>query len=466
MKVQSKRFKPRVKYRLSAMLVWVGVFAALGVTTLLLTKAETPGGGKSLPCDGGNGVYVYQEKNYQGLCDRFIGDSALPFSWNVNNDAASSIKIVGPLQTALYVDGNCNGAITHLRSSDSDLSDNEIGDNQLSSLRVAGSAATIATGYCVDSDGSYNVSGGLFSVSWQDLSDGYKDLAVDITPENSDSDFYFFATQAFFKDCSGPPDDCGFYTGIQTYGARQQAKNAIFSIWGATSGTPGPGATGNLFDGEGTGYSVSLPYNWQLGHTYRTHVYTSQTTSPIGQWSASVKDVTTGIETLIGTINVAANGRHDSIINPVNFHERYYGGPDTPCATVPTSKVSFTNATASNGTVKSKGWLSDNYNGVMSMTECQNRIWHVDTPSGATSNVGVDRPSDVPFVARTTGPPKVPASLKKCDFNNDTKVDSNDLFILLANINKIVTANAKGDCNGNAKTDTNDLFILLAAYGS
>jgi hypothetical protein len=38
-----KKFKPDSKYSFKLMLLWVGVFAAIGVTTLLLTRAATPG---------------------------------------------------------------------------------------------------------------------------------------------------------------------------------------------------------------------------------------------------------------------------------------------------------------------------------------------------------------------------------------------------------------------------------------
>ena len=65
-------------------------------------------------------------------------------------------------------------------------------------------------------------------------------------------------------------------------------------------------------------------------------------------------------------------------------------------------------------------------------------------------------------VSNTATPPP---TVKKCDFNHDNLVDTNDLFILLANFNNTVPANTKGDCNNDTKVDTNDLFILLGVYG-
>jgi Bacterial Ig domain/Fibronectin type III domain len=58
-----------------------------------------------------------------------------------------------------------------------------------------------------------------------------------------------------------------------------------------------------------------------------------------------------------------------------------------------------------------------------------------------------------------------PPTAKKCDFNNDTFVDTNDLFILLANFNKTVPSGTKGDCSADGTVDINDLFLLLGLYG-
>lgn len=358
-------------------------------------------------CDGSDGVYLYVDASYGGTCSRFTSDSALPFTWAVGNDTVSSVKIIGAYQTAVYVDGYCQGGVTTLTSNDPDLSDNEVTDNNVSSLRVAAAGATMATGFCSD-NGQYNVMGGLFAVDWDGLSAGYKSLEVDMQPLVNDTDNYFFATQGYFKNCSGP--DCGFYAGMQTYGSLQKKKIAIFSVWGGLSGTPGAGGNGNPFSGEGSGYSVSVPYAWVLGHNYRTRIYTTQQRNPISQWTATITDLNTNRTTTIGTIRTAADNRHNLINDPINFHERY-AGPDATCPTVPVSKVKFSNATANTGSIKSPSWTSDNYNGIMSQAECQNYIWHQNDYNGVSSNVGIIRPSNIPYVqtsygTRTTPPKK------------------------------------------------------------
>ena len=79
----------------------------------------------------------------------------------------------------------------------------------------------------------------------------------------------------------------------------------------------------------------------------------------------------------------------------------------------------------------------------------------------AAGNVGTSTSVTITISNSTTPPPVT----KKCDFNNDTFVDSNDLFILLANFNKTVPPGTRGDCNSSGMVDNNDLFILLAGYG-
>lgn len=56
-------------------------------------------------------------------------------------------------------------------------------------------------------------------------------------------------------------------------------------------------------------------------------------------------------------------------------------------------------------------------------------------------------------------------ALQSCDINKSGTVDTNDLFILLANFGKTVPTGTNGDCNKTGSVDINDLFILLAQFG-
>lgn len=77
----------------------------------------------------------------------------------------------------------------------------------------------------------------------------------------------------------------------------------------------------------------------------------------------------------------------------------------------------------------------------------------------------------VPLTAQATATVTVnqvvtPPPGKTGDFNNDGKVNINDLSILLTNYGKTVTVKTNGDCNGDGKVDVVDLAMLLSNYGT
>jgi len=87
---------------------------------------------------------------------------------------------------------------------------------------------------------------------------------IDPGPEST----YFWAHQ--FRLIGGE----GGYIGLQTKGNRVDGslgKMAILSIWNAEEAA-GPGTT--RFDGEGTGWSCRIPYQWQAGRAYGLKVAT------------------------------------------------------------------------------------------------------------------------------------------------------------------------------------------------
>ncbi|NNJ13654.1 hypothetical protein EKD04_025340 [Chloroflexales bacterium ZM16-3] len=83
----------------------------------------------------GEGVYLYQDPQYQGRCRKFVGDipDLRVFDFN---DIASSIRIVGPYSARLHADLAFRGAWSEFRSDAPDLTDSVVGDNQATSLQV------------------------------------------------------------------------------------------------------------------------------------------------------------------------------------------------------------------------------------------------------------------------------------------------------------------------------------------
>ena len=99
----------------------------------------------TLPCDGNEGVYLYEHPGYGGRCDRFTSDSPNPRSWAVGNDSASAIKIIGNWTASICQHDNFQGTCARFDTSNGNLtsvSDNNGGTmaDQASSLRVSGLA--------------------------------------------------------------------------------------------------------------------------------------------------------------------------------------------------------------------------------------------------------------------------------------------------------------------------------------
>ena len=233
--------------------------------------------------------------------------------------------------------------------------------------------------------------GHLEDTQWnlQDHS-GYKELGLDIKPYINDfstHQAYFYGTQVWFSSYTG--NDLGVaYAGLQTngYSAGQYiGKMLIFSVWDVNSGIAAPGGTGAPFGGEGTGYSVHMPYNWQGGHTYHMHFYISKNATTGNRlWAVSVTDLSTGVVQQIGQVYVPVS--YGFIYGPVTFHEMYISDTPTSCNAISPSEVSFSNMTANGGAYKATSW--SHYYQQYPMN-CGSYLWSKYLGNGYVTAVGV-----------------------------------------------------------------------------
>ncbi len=261
-----------------------------------------------------------------------------------------------------------------------------------------------------------NGSGHYDDTSWSGLNDtsGYNNISVDITPNvwSSGNDGYYYSNNAVFTN------NTNIYGGLQTNGfdgSRWIGKMAIFSIWDVGSGIAEPGGTGTPFGGEGTGYSVRIPFNWQTGTSYRFNIYIEQDSSSGNRlWAASITNLSNGSVSRIGRIYAPVN--FGKIHNPVTFHERYSANPNN-CSEILPSQVSFTNMTANNGSVRSSGW---NHYVIKNVPECPNIVWTSEEATGYTSGINTPKPgpstSPVPAASSPTvtkPQPATPSPTKK-----------------------------------------------------
>jgi hypothetical protein len=96
---------------------------------------------RTLACTGEPGVYLFEDPNFGGTCTRFTDDMGSLSSTLLRPNSASSLSIQGNYTATLY-----NGPGIHaddrfqttFTTSDPDLSDDEIGDNRTSSIKVEG----------------------------------------------------------------------------------------------------------------------------------------------------------------------------------------------------------------------------------------------------------------------------------------------------------------------------------------
>ncbi len=97
------------------------------------TATPIPGG-----CNpGADQVALFVDPDYNGQCVvKGVGEYPNPSSIGLPNDAISSLKVGGSVQAVLCLDDNYGGGCETFLGDDSNLGDNSIGDNQVSSARV------------------------------------------------------------------------------------------------------------------------------------------------------------------------------------------------------------------------------------------------------------------------------------------------------------------------------------------
>lgn len=181
-----------------------------------------------------------------------------------------------------------------------------------------------------------------------DGSPGYKSFELGLTIEREPpADVgYFWSHQVELQD-----GDTAYF-GLQTLGRRpdgSEGKVAIFSIWKAL-GARGPGIA-QPFSGEGEGYQTVIPYAWKPGRMYRLRMFRSGESRRGTEWSATVRDESSGEVSPIGTITVPKKWGGLGAWS-VMWSERYTGPEVRTCDDVGYSRVTFTAPTADGGSVR------------------------------------------------------------------------------------------------------------------
>jgi hypothetical protein len=165
--MESRPATPRIVYAgriLIVLAIIITIWGAGSQVTSASNHLSTPDSSKrsdplKLPlaqggeCDGTDGIYLYEDSNYEGRCSKFTDDQA---SLNVVgfNDIASSIQFVGSYGGGRYqvtlcehvdYDGDCSPFV----ADDENFGDDKIDHDRASSLAI------VPVGQCDGSDGIY-----------------------------------------------------------------------------------------------------------------------------------------------------------------------------------------------------------------------------------------------------------------------------------------------------------------------
>lgn len=127
------------------------------------------------------------------------------------------------------------------------------------------------------------------------------------------------------------------YTGFQTDGKRPDGSSgemAIFSLWNANASRNASGKC-MKFDGEGSGLSCRMPFNFFVNTKYRFRVRRVAIDRHGNWWGLFIHSGATGKEHHVGDLRV----RSAHIGTPLNFSE--YFGPPVACDKVPRALVDW-----------------------------------------------------------------------------------------------------------------------------
>ena len=189
----------------------------------------------------------------------------------------------------------------------------------------------------VSEDGSYYVfnCGGLMAsempihftdAEWNTgVKTDHSEMSVDITVQQDDfGDHYFYAHTIYLDGGKNTENNEPniMYAGFQNKGWSGEewvGKMAIFSVWGAYEGKKEHNGWGTEFGGEGTGYSVRIPFEWNVGTTYRLTIKVIDSDEKNNVFAAFLTNLKSRLTKRIGKISVSKN--RGLMYSPVSFHE-------------------------------------------------------------------------------------------------------------------------------------------------
>ena len=209
---------------------------------------------------------------------------------------------------------------------------------------------------------------------WSTSKTDHSEMSVDITVRKDDfDDHYYYAHTIYLNGKNTENDEPNImYAGFQnngTNGKKWVGRMAIFSVWGAYEGEKEPDGWGTEFGGEGTGYSVRIPFKWDVGTTYRLTIKVIDSDKKNNIFAAYLTDLKTKLTKRIGRIPVSKN--RGLMYSPISFHEVFMlhnNTIPTKCDGYSSSIVTFTNARADGKKLSPNIYHRDNYSKCKSLS--------------------------------------------------------------------------------------------------
>ena len=283
---------------------------------------------------------------------------------------------------------------------------------------LTGIATGLPTVFATDPESS----GGGSVVNYFAFKKPSTEIRAVMTPTKDADGHHFYALSVRFTDTVGNDQyQDSAYAGLQTENftnGQSLGRAFIFSLWGAETGYPAEGVVATPFSGEGEGYSLRKPYDWQADRSYEIVIRRSSFDSATEsyRWQAEITDSETGETSSIGEISSPQDQNYIHGTDGSLFHERY--GPAGPvCRSDPPPEqagVEFSDLRVNSHTetapTQTIEFISSATNGIFANADCQDFITSSQTTSQAQSSftIPVDIAGYLQFPATEDGRRSIP----------------------------------------------------------
>jgi hypothetical protein len=202
----------------------------------------------------GDGVYLYELRDFQGRCVRYTGDES-DLRRQAFNNQAQSVRVVGGYTATLYADAGFLGPETAVRSDIANLTGSSVGSRATSAIRVGRGGQGTCSG-----DGVYLYEHPNFQGRCVRLTADANDLRqLNFDDTTSSIRLVGGYTATLFRDLNGAGTSTNFIADDPNLGDNPIGDNQATSVRVARTQAPPPAPSGNVCDGSEGAYLYEHP---------------------------------------------------------------------------------------------------------------------------------------------------------------------------------------------------------------